>query len=295
MVLAYDSGATYISIYDSSQNYVSTTLSTQDLAELKAFWNYVQQNSNKHGSLKADIAVELPQDYGFGFRSENDSVWQYHTATSWTQKMYSDVTALLNIDGSKLDIVYSDPQFQSIVRGTYDKVLLWPQDFEKGVSYPVTDLNDSLGYNTVQEALSSFATFEGATVLVLPGTYKENIAVSKPVNLISQNKNNTAIQGTGGETALTVAVDNVTVTGFTVENTAYAPLPLGTGILLENAHKCTLTSNIVTNNYVGVLLVNSTDNVFRNNTISDNTNNLVFQDSSPNDIDASNIVGGKTQ
>ena len=294
MVLAYDSGATYVSIYDSSQNYVGTTLSTQDLAELKAFWNYVQQNSNKHGSLKADIAVELPQDYGFGFRSENDSVWQYHTATSWTQEMYNNITTLLDRDGSKLDIVYNDPQFQNVIRSTYGKILYWPEDFDKGVSYPVTDLNDSLGYKTIQDALSSFATYEGSTILVLPGTYQENINVSKPVTLTSQNRNTTIIQGMGsGRTTLTVTADNVTVSGFTFESSTYTLPTLGTGILLENAHNCTLTNNIIVNYNVGVLFVNSTDNVFKSNTFSGNVNSLVFQNSSPNDIDSSNIVNGE--
>ncbi len=293
MVLAYDSGATYVSIYDSSQNYVSSTLSSQDLSELKAFWNYVQQNPGKHDSLKADTAVVLPQDYGFGFRNENDSVWQYHTANSWTQKMYNDITSLLSKDGSKIDIVYGDPQFQNVIRNEYVKILYWPEDFDKGVSYPVTDLNDSLGYNTIQDALSSFATYEGTTILVLPGTYRENIEVAKPITLTSQNKNTTIILGVGGGTALSVNVDNVTATGFTIENAVNASPTLGTGILLENAHNCTLTSNIITNNYVGVFLVNSTDNAFRGNIISGNVNSIVFQDSSPNYIDASNIVNGK--
>ena len=86
MVLAYDSGATYIAVYDSSQNYTSTTLTQDDFNALKKFWNYVQQNPDKHGSLKADTAVVLPQDYGFGFRSPDDSVWQYHQARQLDSK-----------------------------------------------------------------------------------------------------------------------------------------------------------------------------------------------------------------
>jgi parallel beta-helix repeat protein len=293
MVLAYDSGATYIVVYDSSHNYTSTTLTQDDFNGLKEFWNYVQQNPDKHGSLKADTAAVLPQDYGFGFRSQDDSVWQYHNATSWTQKMYIDVIGLLNKYNSSLDIVYGDPQFRSAIQKAYSKVLYWPQDFETGLSYPVMDVNNSLGYNTIQDAISSLATYERDNVLVKPGTYQENIAVTKPVTLTSQNKDITIIDGLDNGTALTIAADNVAVTGFTIKNGGYPSSSVGTGILLENAHNCAVTDNIITYNYVGILLNNSTDNVFRSNEISGNTYNLILQNSSPNDIDASNIIEGK--
>jgi parallel beta-helix repeat protein len=293
MVLAYNSGASYIAVYDSSQNYANTTLTPDHFKALKDFWNYVQQNPDKHGSLKADTAVVLPQDYGFGFRSQDDSVWQYHNASSWTQKLYSDTQNLLNQYNSSLDIVYSDPQFHNTIQSTYSKVLHWPQDFETDVCYQIIDANNSLGYGTVQDAISSFATYRGDTILVKPGTYKQNINVTKPVILTSQNKDTTIIEGLDNGTALTIATDNVVVTGFTIKNGGYPSSTVGTGILLENAHNCTVIDNIITNNYIGILLNNSNDNVFRNNKISGNIYNLILQNSSPNDIDSSNIVDGK--
>lgn len=293
MVLAYNSGASCISIYDSSQNYVGTTLNSSYLVKMQNFWNYVHQNLGKHGSLQADTAVVLPQDYGFGFRSQTDSVWQNHTATSWTQKMYSDITNLLSQKGSELDIVYSDPQFQTAVKNAYGKILYWPQDFENGVSYPIMDLNNSLGYNTVQDAVSSFATYEGATVLVKAGTYQENVLVTKPVTLFSQDRNVTILKGTDVGAALSIVTDNVTITGFTVESGASVSPTANTGILLENAHNCTVDGNLVTDNYAGVQLVNSTENVFRNNIINGNTYGFVLQNSPQNSIDASNTVNGK--
>jgi parallel beta-helix repeat protein len=293
MVLAYNCGASYVSIYDSSQNYLGTTLNSSYRMKLQEFWNYVQQNPAKHGSLKADTAVVLPQDYGFGFRSEDDSVWQNHTATSWTQQLDINVTNLLNRYKSSLNIVYSDPQFQSAIKSEYKKIMYWPQDFENGVNYQIIDLNDSLGYNTIQDAVSSFATYEDHTLLVKPGSHQENVEINKPLTLTSQNNQTTIIIGVDNGTALTIATDNVTVTGFTLENSPYPSSTVGTGILLENAHKCAVTGNLVTGNYIGVLLVNSTYNVFRNNQISGNTFNLILQNSDLNSVDESNIVGGK--
>jgi parallel beta-helix repeat protein len=293
MVLAYDSGANYIAIYDSSHDYANTTLTGDDFIQLQNFWNYVQHNADKHGSLKADTAVVLPQDYGFGFRSQDDSVWQYHTATTWTQQLYTDVTSLLSQYKSGLNIVYSDPQFQSVIQSQYSKILYWPQNFEKGATYLVTDLNDSLGYDTIQGALSSFATYQGDTIMVKSGTYQENIDVTKPVVLTSQNTSTTVIEGLGNGTALSIATSNVTVTGFTIKNGSSPSSASGTGILLENAHNCTVNGNVITDNYVGVLLINSTYNTLRNNEISGNNYNLILQNSEHNNIDDSNTVNGE--
>ena len=148
----------------------------------------MERNPDKHGSLKADRAVVLPQDYGFGFRSPTDSVWQNHQVENWTQKMYMDVTSLINQHNSSVDIVYSDPEFQNSIQTKYCKILYWPRDFETNNSYQVTNINNGLGYNSIQAAISSFATYQGATISVKPGMYQENIVIAKPVSLISQNK-----------------------------------------------------------------------------------------------------------
>jgi hypothetical protein len=212
MVLAYDSGASFIAVYDSSQNYTSTTLTEDHFNALKEFWNYVQQNPDKQGSLKADTAVVLPQDYGFGFRSPDDSVWQYHQADNWTRKMYSDVTSLLNQYNSSIDIVYGDPEFQNSIQSKYSKVLYWPKDFETNTNYPVIDLNNGLAYNSIQGAISSFATYGGDTILVKPETYKENFEVTKPFVLTSQNNDSVIIEDSGYRIDLTIASGHLTLT-----------------------------------------------------------------------------------
>jgi parallel beta-helix repeat protein len=204
--------------------------------------------------------------------------------------MYSDVTNLIEQKGSKLDIVYSDPQHQAAVKKAYGKTLSWPQDFQNGVTYKVTDLNNSLGYDTIQDAVSSFATYEGQTVQVKAGTYQENVAVTKPLTLTCQAGTAT-VQGQDNGTALAIRADNVTVTGFTIQNN---PSELqGTGILLETAHGCTLTDNHVSDNYIGIFMVDSTANVFRSNVANGNSVNLLLQNSPNNDIDSSNVIGGK--
>jgi hypothetical protein len=180
MVLAYNSGAKYIAIYDSTQNYTGTTLTQDHYNALKHFWSYMQQNPDKNGVYKADTAVVLPQDYGFGFRSPSDSVWQYHSSDNWTQKLFFDITNYVNTHRSTVDVVYNDQEFQSAIQNKYRTVLNWPEDFESNTTYQIIDLNNGLGYNTVQEAISSYATYQGDTILVQPSAYEENLEVNKP-------------------------------------------------------------------------------------------------------------------
>ena len=285
MVLAYNSGATYIAVYDSSQNYTSTTLTQDHFDALKDFWSYVKNNPYKQGYLKADTAVVLPDDYGFGFRSADDSVWQYHIATSWTEKLYNDITDLLNKYNSSLDIVYNDPQFDNQTQSMYSRILVWPQDFQSDVNYSVTDVNNGFGYNSIQDAISSFATNKGDIIQVRPGTFNENVIVNKSVELLGGSNGTTVISGLDNGTALTIVADNVTVSGFTVTNSGFPSASLGTGLLLENAHNCTIIGNIITGNFVGVFLQDSAENTFRINQIDGNIYNLILQNATNNDID----------
>jgi hypothetical protein len=211
MVLAYNSGAKCIAIYDSAQNYTSTTLTQDHFDALKNFWNYMQQNPDKNGNLKAHTAVVLPQDYGFGFGSDTGSVWQYHQTDNWTKKLYSDITTFVNQHGSSVDIVYSDQEFQGAIQNKYARVLYWPRDFELNISYPILDLNNGLGYNTVQEAISSYATYQNDIILVKPSTYQEEIEVTKPFVLISQTNETSIISGMDYSLNLTITNSHITV------------------------------------------------------------------------------------
>ena len=293
LMLAYNSGATYIAVYDSSQNYTSTTLTQDHFAALKDFWSYVKSHPERQGYLKVDTVVVLPDYYGFGFRGPDDSVWQYHNATSWTKKLYIDITNIIDQYSSSVDIVYNDRQFENQIQNLYSRILVWPKDFESGIKYPVTDLNNGLGYDTIQDAISSFATYEAVAIQVNSGTYQENIVVNKPLKLLSTNNQTTVISSEGNGTAIKIVADQVTVSGFTVTNSGSSTGKQGTGLWLENAYNCTVVGNIFAGNYVGVLLQNSSENTFRTNQIGNNSFNLILQNSTNNDIDASNLVDGK--
>ncbi len=118
LTASYDAGAKYVIVYDSTQNFTGTTLTDDHYNALKTFWNYVQQNPKKQGSFKAEVAAVLPQDFGFGFRSPEDSVWGVKPDTL-AMKTYDDVMNLVNEYGYNLDVVYNDPAFGTAISNSY--------------------------------------------------------------------------------------------------------------------------------------------------------------------------------
>lgn len=97
------------------------------------------------------------------------------------------------------------------------------------------------------------AANSGDTIQVAPGTYKEDVHITKSISLIGGNNEKTIIDATGlpngifidGMAVLpahVIGVSNVTVSGFTVENAQFE------GVLIANASSVTISGNEVTGN-----------------------------------------------
>ncbi len=220
--LAYDNGAKYAIVFDyAGDNKPNTTehgiLADEHFDALQNFWNYIKQNPDKHGSIKADTALVLPQSYGFGFRYTDDKIWGLNQADNWTLKIWNDTNSLLKEYGSRLDIVYNDPEFQESISSKYSKVVHW----SSGATieeYPVLNLNNTLGYTSIQKALSSGATLNGDTLYVKAGTYHENLFILKSISLVGESKETTIIDGGKIRSTLRISASGVNVTGFTIKN-----------------------------------------------------------------------------
>jgi hypothetical protein len=122
LTLAYESGAKYTAVYDSSANYTDSTLTTEHFNALRDFWNHIQGNPEKQGAFKAEAAILLPADYGFGFRSTNDSVWGVKP-DNMTSEVFTGVQIQINKYGSLVDIVYNDAAYNSTIRKEYSKMI----------------------------------------------------------------------------------------------------------------------------------------------------------------------------
>jgi hypothetical protein len=138
LVLAYNNGAKYAVIFDHPDTEYSDygILTEEHFDALEEFWNYVNDNPDKHGTIKGEVAYVLPENFGFGFRSADDKIWGAKadvftekvgqwSAAELAEKVWSDVNYLIDKYGSRLDIVYSDPEFNGDLPKLYDKLFFW--------------------------------------------------------------------------------------------------------------------------------------------------------------------------
>ena len=103
--------------------------------------------------------------------------------------------------------------------------------------------------STISDAIAAAAP--GDTIRVAPGTYKEDVVITKSISLVSWNHQKPVIDATGlsngifvnGMSAAPAAgVSNVLISGFEVENANFE------GILIANASDVTLLRNHVHDN-----------------------------------------------
>ena len=125
LVLAYQSGAKYIVVFNYPKVSTYGILEEEHLEALKKFWNYISRNPEKHGTIKGEVAYVLSRDYGFGFRSANDNIWGLWEADELSKRIWYDVNNLLDTHGSRLDIVYSGPEFNNAIKNRYNKLIFW--------------------------------------------------------------------------------------------------------------------------------------------------------------------------
>jgi parallel beta-helix repeat protein len=121
-------------------------------------------------------------------------------------------------------------------------------------------------YSTIQEAINA-ATL-GDTVYVKNGTYYENIIINKTITLIGEDKHLTIIDGNMLETTIQIITNNVSLSEFTIKNSKYE-WPEG-GLVMINVSDCNVSNVIMTNNWVGLWLEDSSNNDMSNITITNN-------------------------
>ena len=128
MKTSYEAGADYVVVFNYAPDMNGTygTLQPEHFEALQRFWNDVVQSPwVAHGGAKAEAALVLPADYGWGMRNMNDSIWGIWKPDNTTQQIWNLLQDKLGQYGSKLDIVYDDPAYP--VAGKYSRVIYWNQ------------------------------------------------------------------------------------------------------------------------------------------------------------------------
>ena len=146
----------------------------------------------------------------------------------------------------------------------------------------VTDVTRGKTYPGIQAAING--AYPGDTIQATSGTYLENVKVNKTLTLIGENtgKGLPIVDGTGGNSAISVTSDHVTIQGFNVTdaqngivlNANYCNVTgttadgnTNSGIEAESSGFTNLSDNTADGNtYYGIMVFGST-----NATVTDNT------------------------
>ena len=174
------------------------------------------------------------------------------------------------------------------------------------------DINSRAEPSAIIYVPDDFATIQGAInnatpgdmIFVSSGRYYERVVINKTVMLVGENRETTIVDGSFAGSVFQITADNVSVTGFTLQNTGWK---WGrSGIEIYNADYCEIKGNFVfltchqirlncsrgskiIGNIVsaprdpfpqsayGIRLENSADCLIENNTVSNNIGGIHLQ------------------
>jgi hypothetical protein len=127
LVLAYNAGAKYAVVFSYPRLGPYGILTQQHFDAIQNFWKYANSHWGSYGSSKAEVAYVVPKDYGFGFRSADDTIWGLFNADSLSPKIWSDTVKLESLYGNRFNIIYDDNLNYTKINKVYDKVIFWNQ------------------------------------------------------------------------------------------------------------------------------------------------------------------------
>ncbi len=146
--------------------------------------------------------------------------------------------------------------------------------------------------DSIQNSIDSAASDD--TIIVKPGTYTENIKITKD-NLIirseSSDPDDTIIKAKSpNANVFLIQANNVKINGFKISGSikyGYA------GIYLSSCSDCTIENNELLSNSFGICLLNSKNNMISKNTVSDSQRGVYSKFSTSNILSGNTVTGNK--
>ncbi len=137
----------------------------------------------------------------------------------------------------------------------------------KAAGYPtwigtVHNVNTTYNYDTIQAAVGSAETLDGNTIFVDRGVYYEHVTVDKALTIVGEDSTNTAVDGNGTGTAISIKADNVTIEDFTIRNSSES------GVYLNGGNYAQIQNDKIVNNYCGLNVSSAYNMIFGNEIVS---------------------------
>jgi parallel beta-helix repeat protein len=146
-------------------------------------------------------------------------------------------------------------------------------------------------YQHIQDGIDN--AFDGYTVYVCNGTYRENVIVNKSISLIGEDANEAIIDGCAEGSVISIYAKGVNISTFMIQNSGKEPYDAGIesrsskteiygnniqennlGIYLHYPDHIVIIGNVIQNNAKGVYLWWSFYNLIYDNVIRNNLNGI---------------------
>jgi len=122
---AYEAGAKYLVVFNYPTypaNNPYGTLQEEHFEALQKLWtDTINNQSVVNDGIEAEVALVLPQNYGWGMRNPQDNIWGLWQADTTSPQVWNSLQSALTTYGMRLDIVYNDSSYP--VAGKYGKII----------------------------------------------------------------------------------------------------------------------------------------------------------------------------
>jgi hypothetical protein len=125
MVEAYAAGAKYILVFNYPQLGEYGLLTEQHMQEMQRFRDYANSRPQNQTSNTQRLAYALPDNYGWGMRRADDTIWGVWPADGNSTKIWSDLNSLSAKYGSTFDIITYSPWSRLFWKQHYDTLVRW--------------------------------------------------------------------------------------------------------------------------------------------------------------------------
>jgi hypothetical protein len=126
MVLAYNSGAKYIIVFNyNPQNGTDGLLTQEHFDALSKFKSYIEKSPQNSSSNIQRIAYVLPSNYGWGLRHPDDNLWGVWSPDNQSQAIWNGITKMVQQYNSTFDMIYQSPLTHFFAKQHYDTLIYW--------------------------------------------------------------------------------------------------------------------------------------------------------------------------
>jgi parallel beta-helix repeat protein len=121
-------------------------------------------------------------------------------------------------------------------------------------------------FTKIQDAVDNAS--DGDTVFVHNGTYHENVEVRRGISLLGESRYSTIIDGSGIGSVINISMENVTISGFTIQSCGNT---IHDGGIRINTEGTSIIGNIMNNNSHGIRFYDTHhNNLIVNNMLKNN-------------------------